>query len=641
MSKGEVQGTEDETEDFNVFSFSTEKTVEFTLKYDVPKGYEVYFEMYSKSPLTLDAFKSYVKDYTLVPFFSGRADENGRISYKGNLPATVNEIYAYCSGFGMPVLMKASVSASGTVSNFEVTKVPTVDRTRANAGASGTTNWRTYNVTLKTPTLPSVRKQISEEDKNLIEKSFPTNQIYDLANTYYQPSIKLLKEAKLKIYSVSNGLNSERTNALAYFVYKNEKVVPADVNSDLNLVFPELNKTVPAEGEGYQLLYNGQETFEAGSYIGFSLFPDIKPNEIATNNAYLLYSCFNNGGWNSYSYPAIAGRPGSGLERANVPHMVLSLLRTDKDGHAIIAIAFEDQPWSATNGTNKGDFRDDIFILEIDPASSLPGDLPTPPTEDPAYDYEYNFSGILCFEDSWPNKGDYDMNDVIVSYDRTICIGRTTGPVAIKETYTFLNNGASYSNGFGFQLVGLKKNDIQKCTVTSDYKCQGQGLDDVLDPATVMLFDNGKSLEKGATFSVYTSFANGQNYEWNHNPFIVVNGYGSPSGFLSQGRLEVHLPTSSTNAMRKYLPTNKANTDNWGNKDDKSDPSRNIFYVRKGNYPFALEINWDSSKYGPLADFDFKVPQEKLGIEKTYPKFTNWVESNAGQDVDWYLHPNK
>lgn len=629
-----------DSEEPNAFDFSTKKTVEFTLKYDVPTGYRVHFEMYSKSPLTIDAYKSYVKDSTLVPFFSGRADENGKVTYKGDLPATVNEVYAYCSGFGMPVLMKASVNDAGGVSEFKVAEIPTVGSTRAATGASGTTYWKTYDVKIAKPSLPSVSRVIPQEDKNLIEKSFSIDQNYDIVRTYYQPSIQLLDKARVKIYSVSNGANSDRTNALAYFTYRNENVQPEDINSDLNLVFPELNKKMPVEGEGYQLLYNGQEVFEAGTHIGFALFPNVKSNETVIKNAEVLYSCFSVGSWNTYDFPPNKNPNDTGLKRASVPHMVLSLLRKDSNGHAIIAIAFEDQPWSSAYGTNRGDFRDDIFILEIDPASSLPGDLPTPPTDEPTYDSEYNFSGILCFEDSWPNKGDYDMNDAVISYERTLCVSNYV-PVAMKETYTFLNNGATFTNGFGYQLTGLNKSDIMKCEVKSGYSCQGQGLDATLSDATVMLFDNGKLVKPGTTFSVYTSFKNGQYYRATVNPFIVVRGYGVSDDYLSEGRMEVHLPTSIQNAMTKYLPTSKANTTYWGTLDDKSDPNKKIYYVRKGNYPFALEINWDSSANGPLSNFNFVIPQETASIEKTYPNFTKWVESNGKNNTDWYLHPNK
>lgn len=635
-----------DSEEPNTFDYSTKKTVEFNLKYDVPVGYRVRFEMYTKSPITLDAYKSYVKDSTLVSFFSGSADENGNITYKGDLPATVKEIYSYSSGFGVPVLMKASVNDAGGVSEFKETAIPTASSTRnATCGASGTNLWETFDVTLNKPKLTPISKKISIEDKNLIEKSFPSNQAYGEVGTYYQSAFRLTGDAKVKIYSVSNGTNSNRTNALAYFTYKEKGISPSDINSKLNLAFPVLNKTIPAEGEGYQLLYNGEETFKANTYIGFALLPDVK-SSIATTDVHVLHSCYstasarasNGDSWNAYKFPP-KKTGGQGLVRANVPHMVMSHLRTDENGHAIIAIAFEDQPWSTTYGTNKGDFRDDIFILEVDPASSLP-DLPTPPTDEPDHDYEYNSAGILCFEDCWPNKGDYDINDIVVAYDRTMYVSKKGGPVAMKLVYSFLNNGADFENGFGYQLLGLSKGDIMKCTVESSYSCEGQGLDATMSVPTVMLFDNGKAMPKDVTttFSVYTSFTNGNKFTY-PNPFIVVRGYGGASGgLLSEGRTEVHLPTPNNNfTTPKYLPTTKAITDLWGTSDDLSDPSKGIYYVRKGNYPFALEISWDS-KYGKVTDF--VVPREKESIEKTYPDFTKWVDSGGKNYTDWFLKPN-
>lgn len=619
----------------NDFNFSTKKAVEFTLKYDVPMGYRVHFEMYSKSPLTLDAYKSYVKDQTLIPFFSGRADKNGIVTCKGELPASVSEIYAYCSGFGMPVLMKASVSDAGVVSDFKETEIPSASSTRSANGESGTTSWKSYDVTIAKPALEAVSREISQEDKNLIEKSFSVDQGLEAFLTYRQTGIELHKDATVKIYSVSNGGTSDRTNALAYYTYNSAQhndLVPQDISSELKLIFPTLNKTTPAEGAGYQLLYNSSKEFKAGTSIGFALFPNVGSGEIATNPAEVLFSHYKISDWNTYTFPTTDVQ--GSLIRLSVPHMVLSLLKIDDDGHAIIAIGFEDQPYDATLGTNRADFRDDIFILEVDPRSSLPEDLPTPPVEEPEYDMEFAYPGILCFEDSWPENGDYDMNDITIAYNRLVYFREGHGSVAMKETYTFLNNGANYTNGFGYQLTGLKKAEVIKCQVESDYECVGQGLDGDLDDPTIMLFDNGQKIKAGTTFTVYTSF-NNPSYFGTVNPFIVVNTPKSLGDFLSEGRTEVHLPTTKQHEI--YLPTKKANTTLWGTSDDKSAPDQNIYYVRAGNYPFAFDIRWDSSKHG--SPTKFVVPEEKLSIEKTYPKFVNWVESNGKKDVDWFLYP--
>lgn len=631
-----------EIETFNEFDFSTKKQVEFTLQYNVQPGYQVYFEMYAKSPLTLDKFKSYVKDSTLTPFLAGKSNGNGKITFKGELPATVDEIYSYSTAIGVPVLMKATVSDAGVVSNFtavEVTSIETRSTRATDDGASGTNSWTTYSIKLDKPTLPAVSRDITLEDKNLIDLSFPENQNYDLVKSYYQPSIKLNSEATVKIYSVKHAANSNRTNALAYFTFMGDvkNVRPADVNPNMKLVFPELTKTLPAEGAGYQLLYNGETTFPANSNIGFALLPDITPGNIATDNIHLFYSCFNNGIWNSYSYPATGN--GNGLFRANVPHMVLSLLRVDADGHAIIAIAFEDQPFSLNNGTNKGNFRDDIFIIEVDPATSLP-DLPTHPTEKPDYDQEFKSAGIISFEDCWPHVGDYDMNDVVVSYERSLLYSNTKGLVGIKEIFTFLNNGAQFSNGFGYQFNGASKSNISKCTVESSYQCNGQGLDQTApeNEAIIMLFDNGKNVPKGTVFTVNTQLTEGT-LILNINPFIVVEKSGGANDMLMKDRMEVHLPTlPGSNIMTRFLPTSKSGSNHFGTFADKSVVKNKVYYVRSGNYPFALEINWDLSKYGSFSQF--MIPKETKSIDLSYPDFTKWVDSNGKTNKDWFLYPN-
>lgn len=630
------------TESYNKFNFSSKKTVDIKLQYDVKAGYPVEFELYSTSPLALDEFKSYVKNRELTPFLSGRTDNTGKVSFTGELPASVSEIYAYSTGIGVPVLMKASVSSTGSTSKFTpVTVTPKQMMSTRAVGdrASGTNSWLTYSISLAKPVLPAVSMTISESDKKLIDASFPENQDYDLVKTYYRSSIQLNKEARVKIYSVKHGATSERTNALAYFTYTkdSEQVKPEDVNSNLQLAFNSLNKST-LEGSGYQLLNNGNEIFEAGTKIGFALLPDVNPDQIETNNIHLLYSCYNTGSWNVYGYPKSG--TDTGLERASAPHMVVSLLRVTADGHAIMAISFEDQPFSGTHGTNKGNFRDDIFILEIDPKDALPDDLPEPPTDEPEYDVEFASAGILCFEDNWPHIGDYDMNDVVLAYERAILYSYAKGTMGLREKFRFLNNGATFTNGFAYQMLGVSKSSITKCTLVSeDYQCEGQGLDVTAadNEAVITLFDNGKQIPLGATFEVNSVFALGNNFIA-VNPFIVVHK-NEVKDMFSQGRVEVHLPTADKSTLNnRFLPTSKMNTAFWGQYADRSQPEKNIYYVREGNYPFALDINWDASKDGSVSKF--KIPTEGRSIDFSYPEFTKWVESSGKTNTDWFLRPS-
>lgn len=207
----------------------------------------------------------------------------------------------------------------------------------------------------------------------------------------------------------------------------------------------------------------------------------------------------------------------------------------------------------------------------------------------------------------------------------------------LEDEFTFINNGASYKNAFGYDLFGDKsyfgsfnynRSDIKSLEVSSAYKCDGQGLDTDLQRPIVMLFDNSQKVPVGTTFKVKTilnkpidSYTYGTlNYLF--NPFIVVKG------FKEQNRDEVH-PTH-------FTPTEKMNKALFGTKDDRSDPANGIYYVgNKSNWhPFAINITASSEEVA-----NFKVPTEYKSIEECYPQFKPWYESNGTANRDWYNYP--
>ena len=91
----------------------------------------------------------------------------------------------------------------------------------------------------------------------------------------------------------------------------------------------------------------------------------------------------------------------------------LSLLKTKKSGKTILG---------AEDGVNQS-YCDLLFYVDATPGSSI--DDPERPSipdegdkEEPKPDEDENVTGTLAFEDIWPSGGDYDMNDVIVEYER-------------------------------------------------------------------------------------------------------------------------------------------------------------------------------------------------------------------------------
>jgi Surface adhesin CshA repetitive domain len=63
----------------------------------------------------------------------------------------------------------------------------------------------------------------------------------------------------------------------------------------------------------------------------------------------------------------------------------------------------------------------------------------------------------LAFEDLWPYKGDYDMNDLVLDYKFEISANSGNYVDKVVGTFVIKAFGATLENGFGFQLPGIAK----------------------------------------------------------------------------------------------------------------------------------------------------------------------------------------
>lgn len=635
--KGEPEEPEEVPNDFD---FSTGKEVQITISYDKINGYQVPFEMYTEIPVYLDESKDYVKKTGIKSFFYGKTDENGKANATVEIAAFVNDVYLYSEGLGVPRLMHASITGN-TISAFKEIEVTPLSGVRSvNARSGDYTEWEKFSsIKLFTPSLNAISTTITDAEKKSIDNTaIVGGGKFSDGSNYLRSHITLQEDSEVKIYFVSHGTN-ERNNALAYYLYENGSEVPTTVNEKLQLAFPMTNGI--SNGEGYELRYPKEESgtvFPKGTSIGFALLIDAgneNPNNVKTSDLHILYSNYGSDSeysFNSYNFP-------NGILH-NRPHMV-SFLLNKNDDKARIALCFEDQPFDPIHSSNKGDFRDDIFIIELNPKTAAP-DLPSPsPSEPdlPQYSQAIGQYGVLGFEDCWPEKGDYDLNDVVIAYERTIYKKNDVYVAALDEMFTFLNNGATYTNGFGYQLGTLDRKNISSLVVTSDYNCEGQGLDEDFDETVIMLFDNAKNVTKGTTFKIRTIFNdNITQSQLLLNPFIVVKGgkYGPEGDYMSSNRVEVHLPTPKGNSrLKRYLPTKKVNGDLWHEEDDCSEPDQNIYYIRSGHYPFAINM------VDVKAD-EFVIPEEKKAVDVTYPNFIKWVEDHnssnpTGEYDSWYI----
>lgn len=289
----------------------------------------------------------------------------------------------------------------------------------------------------------------------------------------------------------------------------------------------------------------------------------------------------------------------------------------------------------------------------------------------------------LAFEDLWPSRGDYDMNDFVVYYRTSITSDITSDVAYIKEitiSGEIAAVGASFHSGFAVSIPGVKTSDIDSDNVVLEINGerptsvdgdangyfvplrgavsrQGEAalLEITRDVWNTVQRGEGCSFHRtenncgaaaNATFKLTVPVKGqvpGDNVERGvFNPFVFgTNGYTRSSIFRdSQGRLvapgdalEIHL--------KNQAPSWRADTALLGRADDITngasiDPENLVTYQNDQGLPWAIEIGGR-----------WCYPGEYQDITRAYPDFVEFVTSEGATASDWFhtnnaaRHPEK
>lgn len=243
--------------------------------------------------------------------------------------------------------------------------------------------------------------------------------------------------------------------------------------------------------------------------------------------------------------------------------------------------------------------------------------------------------GTLAFEDLWPSQGDYDFNDLVIDYQFEVFMNTGNFVQQVVGTFVIKAFGASYENGFGFQLAsGIDPADL---TVSGSQlkeniiSLNSNGTESGQTVPTIIVYDNafkemqhpgigiGVNTEPSAPYVTPVTIVinidfTPDTYTYNDldignfNPFIFVNQVRS---------VEVHLPD--------YPPTALADQGLLGTMEDDSNPATGKYYKTANNLPWAINI---------YESFDY--PIEKQDVVLAYLKFAAWATSSGSLFPDWY-----
>lgn len=579
------------------FGFETRGDVKLSVNYDVP-GLVALLEVYDEDPMEV-VDNVPVKKEGVDALFKIFTDGNGKYEGKMNIPTSVETVYLYTSSWGVPRCVKLDIKdgmASFDMSKKDSSTAKTKAVTRSynfNGNAPYFINsiqnlyslcaWNESGVP-RSPYITNVGKVGDENIGDLVSrmKQFFSKNNYENSYLFISPDVANIavtqEGTSLDVVFVNK--DASYHNTFGYYFYQTGDMGNANVYSGVKkyIIFPNVALTtgdgwgepVLRCGDKVHLLYfddkgNSSTTFPAGYTVGFFILPnayDFSNNEIKLVN------------YNSN----------------------FVTVKDEKSGKTIIGVE---------DGANES-YCDLLFYVDASPESSIDNpNRPSIPDDNKPIevpDADEGVKGTLAFEDIWPNGGDYDMNDVIVEYKRTVYFNADNMINKIVDTFTPTHDGAMYDNAFAYQIDG---GQFGKVTSDKDIKVENE-------TSSIIVFPSVKQAVKGkvGTCTITRTFEKATFNKENlkiYNPYIIVK-YAAGQ----QNRTEVHLP--------KYSSTSYADKSLIGS-------SKDVYYInRDGAYPFAIDI--------PMLNF---IPvTETHNIDTEYPYFKNWADSWGSKSTDWY-----
>jgi len=370
------------------------------------------------------------------------------------------------------------------------------------------------------------------------------------------------------------------------------------------VIFPNVHKSSLGNYSGVAV--NLKYIDETGS------FPEEEPERIpaGTKIGFLIW----NDGWRGVKANGNMFYSTKSLNSDKISHTAIFAAK-NKAGDRVNVITMED--WK--NGEN--DYNDVAFVISSNPIAAIEvPDVPNPGDRQGTEKY----SGVLGFEDNWPEQGDYDLNDVVMKYQSSVDYNIDNKVLNIIDKFTLAWTGANYKNSFAYEVpfdlskasqVIINGDEITSysgnvITLFKDAKAElgvsNVNAEDMINQNiqektyTVSIQFNNPTLDKSVVVAPY-------------NPFIKV--FNSAT--------EVHLTD--------HKPTTGANNRFPSGADISRGDVDGTYFICKDGFPFAIHV--DARLDASILNLDLK--KENQRIDKTYPKFAEWAKTRDPQ-IKWW-----
>lgn len=669
------EGDGTETKVPNSFDFSTVQKVKLNVDYSAFKTYgPVFFGVYTENPIiTNDDAPDDSWNENVSPIYEDYTEANGIFNEVVELPAYAQHLYIATGNFFTGMLLMEADVKNGAVSVVAENLPTTRALTRATGAGVSTDDLSVLNLTSIIDKNGNLTGEVLYNDwKNwlgswnsatgypeyTLDKTTAKPELFfsdsELENLYetvgaafisgsdmndeYCTYPDLLLEKESEVTFTLLGGSTCWNSSLGYYWYTddNKPTKPSDIH--VVMLFPNTQDGQWARAKIKNLRsYNNNIGVNRGDVIQLKYYPNIANND--KTGATTLFPKGTRIGFVLKTQAwAMQGKEYSldigafsGQKKYNVWCSTTDGLSYGKklagdsgkypnpegksrgakfsykaaNGDTYTLISFED-------AMDDLDFDDLIFALK--PVGVF---APVPEIEN----QKSSTNGVYAFEDLWPKQGDYDLNDAVVN---------------VKHEKEFDNSGKIIKENF---YLTTYQNYV---TLTSGLALT---LETKVDPQNITM----KKIPAGEKNAVETEFAQEENVFYLTNDFkgelgttyILELTYGAaldssskmakvlPFIYRAEGdqNWEVHIPMEA--------PTAKMNTSYFGTEDDCSDPSKPLYFVRSGNYPFAFYL--EGANISIFEETILKRDNESKRIDELFPHFLDWSTSKGTTNQDWYL----
>ena len=660
----------------NSFDFSTVQNVNLNVDYSAYKTHgPVFFGIYTENPLiTVGNGPTEIWNEKVSPIYEDFTDDNGKFNATIELPAYAQHLYVATGNFFIGTNVVETDVKNGSALAVVKNDVAVSRWTTRASGPGELTNdlsplnltnlilddgtvtseklyndWKNWLGSWNSATgRPDYLMDKSTADPKLVISDAEMEGLFaavstafvsgsTMNNEYCSYPDLILEKASEVTFTVL-GSNSCWNSALGYYYYTDDNKPTNLTDINIVMIFPNTQDGEWNNATKWKLRsYRNNVGVHRGDVVQLMYYPHIAENDMSgattvfpkgTRIGFILKTqawamqgidyCLDIGAFSGAKRHNLWCSTTDGLsygvklpsDDGRIPDLVgqsrgAKFSYRASNGEKYTLISFED-------ALSDEDFDDLVFALK--PAEVF-GDVPEIENK------KSSTNGVYAYEDMWPKQGDYDLNDCVVNVKHEKEFN-TKGKIC-KETFylTTYQNYVTLTSGLALTLNTTKtpskinmKKIAKGSTVTEEASF-------VKDGKVYYLTSDFKG-ELGTTYIlelVYSSALSSPSDVASIQPFI----------YRSEGdsNWEVHIPMEQ--------PTAKMNTSYFGQADDCSDPSKGLYFVREGNYPFAFYLA--GANISVFEETILKRSNESKRIDEFFPGFLEWSTSGGTTNQNWYI----